>query len=743
MKKWFCLPVCFLIAYQAMAQSVMINEVCYTNRTALTDNEGNTPDWLELYNPGPGAVNLRNYKVTDDTSKTEFWTFPDYTLQSGSFLIVFASDKDTVIGPEFHTGFKLGNMKESLFLINPSDAIIDVIYPQCVPADKSLARIPDGASDLVVINPTPGTTNNNATIIPVNYLRDTLTANVSSGFYNAPVLVSLAHTNSADKIVYTLDGDDPDDESEVYNKPLPFSDLTPQENRFANIPETTVEPGNKIFKANILRAVVYSSGCPASNEINNTYFINPAIKASYKVPIVSLITDKDNLFDDEIGLYVQGNYRNFDQHGSEWERPVHIEIFDSLGTQVIDQDGGMRIHGRGSRRSPQKSLRLYADAGYGKAYFEYPLFSQKPWINKFRVILLRNTNGTLGSLFKEELCNYLVQDMNIDYQAGNTIILFINGEYWGIYNLMERENSYYVENNFNISNVRLDVVAYDREVVVEEGSLDAYNDFLAYLASLDPTSDSFFDAVGARLDVNEMIDYFIAKLYLADTDWPLSNLEMWKTYADTAKWRFFMFDSDGSMEWLDYDHLSEYNNDIDEYQRFPEFCTVILKTMIQNEAFRELFRRKFYEHVNTTFSTSRVLKAISYFEKKYAPLIPDHIYRWHNPVDYRKWQEHVASIKDFAVQRPSMVMEQLSKNFGNPFSLYPNPNRGSFSIEFVNDIESMDISIYSTNGVLMGIWSGSYTVGIPLEIHTTLPAGVYLLHVLTKYNSFVNKLIIQ
>lgn len=734
---WIPLSLC------VNAQSLVINEVAYSNKTVLVDAYGDSPDWFELYNAGTEVVNLLGYAITDDTSKTEYWHFPSCELAPGAFLLVYASDKDTVTQTEWHTSFKLGNMKESLFLIGPSGAIADLIYPTCVPTDCSLARQPDGSPNLVVTSPTPAQSNNDAPQISINYIRDTLRVDLNSGFYSSPVTLNLSNDHSGNTIMYTLNGNDPDEDSEVYTGSLSLDDLTSQKNRFANIPRTDVEPGNLIFKGNILRAVVYSSGCPASNEITNAYYINKALKNHYQVPVVSLITDKDNLFDDDIGIYVKGDHVNYEQHGKDWEREVHVEIFDTTGVMVLDQDAGMRIHGRGTRRSPQKSIRLYADEDYGKTSFEYPFFSQKPGIDSFRVLLLRTTGGTLGTLIRDQVCNYLVEDMNIDYAASETVVLFINGEYWGIYNLMERHNEYYVENNYNISLDSLDIIAYDWGIVVEEGSDEAYQELVTWARQADPEQPEFYDALDDRIDVDAMIDYYVAELYFANYDWPYSNFEMWKTYTDTARWRYFFFDSDATMIWFDYDHLSEYNNSISEFQRFDEFSTFLLKTVLRNDTFRERFMTRFYTHMATTFSTDQVLATIEKFEKKYEPLVPEQVYRWGNPTDFPIWKRNVSAMKNFAVQRPLFITGQLQRNFGNPVIVYPNPGDGRVFVDFKQPANAVTIKAFSINGGLMRQWQFNQPGNEPKPLNTQLSPGIYLLQINMDGRLYHNKLIVQ
>lgn len=732
----------FLIRNEGTAQTVVLNEISYSNKSILYDIDGETPDWFEIYNKSNVTVDLKNYQVTDDTSKTEYWSFPDYELAPGGYLVVFASGKDIKDTRQFHTDFKLGLMEDPLYLLNPSGDIIDKIDITCVPADYSLGRVPDGSEALYVITPTPENSNNNSHSIAINYLPDSLSVNYQSGFYNEPVKLEFSNKISGNVIMYSLDGDMPDADAEIYEEGIVLEDLTSNENRFANIPETGFEPGNLIFKADIVRAIVYSAGCPASNEICNTYFIGDDLNGKYKVPVVSLITEKDNLFGDEIGIYVSGNHNNYNQHGKEWERPVHIEIFDTLGNQVIDQNCGIRIHGRGSRGAPQKSFRLYSRYKYGKEYFEYPFFEQKPEIEKFKTLVLRSTRDWSGTLFKDELCQYLVQDMNIDYTACQTVVTFINGEYWGIYSLRERQDRYYIENNYRLTDANPDIIGYDMDnIIIEDGSLDAYTELINFIENTNPESEGFYKGISNSIDIDGLIDYFIVQLYLANTDFPKVNLELWKLKNDTSKWRYFFFDLDAAMYRIDYDHLSEYNNQIDEYQRFPYYTTYIVRNLLNNEDFRNLFYCKFNHHLSTTLSTGTVLNNINHFEKLYSPLISEHAYRWHNPVDFVKWEDNVDVLKEFAVQRPVVMAQQLQDNFGNPFIVFPNPSNGIVNIQFYGYDKPFTIKIFNCEGILLKQLHTPVNNEISLE--TSLAPGMYFMQIQIEGMLYSEKLIIQ
>ncbi len=742
MKKLFLIFLLFIAVYHCTGQ-IVINEVCYSNKNILFDRDNDTPDWFELYNPGSGPVNLADFKVTDDTSKSDYWRFPEYELGPGNYVVIFASDKDIRNHEEIHTDFKLGNMRESLYLISKTDEIIDEINPQCVPTNCTLARFPDGSAFLVVMKPSPGRTNDHSEKITVNFLKDSLTVSSPGGLYDAPLTVSLTNSQPGNVIMYTLNGKVPDEESSIYNEPLFMEDITPHENRFADEPDEGNEPGNRIFKANILRAVVYSDGCPASNEISNTYFVNKDIKNRYKVPVVSLITDKDNLFDKETGIYVSGHHDNYNQHGGKWERDVHVEIFNRDGNQIIDQDAGLRIHGRRSRELPQKSFRLYAESEYGAAYFEYPFFSQKPDLEHFKTLILRATNGTHGSLLKSELCNTIVQKMNIDYLACETVITFINGEYWGIYNLSERNDKHYIENNYGIRDADPDIISYEWEITVEEGDINEYNRLMGFIRSADPLDHGFYDEAGKIIDIEGLIDYYTAQLYFANADWPKKNLELWKLRDASSKWRPFFFDPDAAMIWVNYNQIAEHNILPESYRIYPEFSTEIFSTLIRNEDFRKKFMATFLYHLTTTFNTDTIVNIINRFEEKYLPLVPEHIYRWRYPVNFITWKKTIDRLRNFAVIRPMIIAEQLQTGYGNPFTIYPNPGKGTFNLSFSADIEPEKLTIYSVSGAKLfesTIFTGPDNTFL---FETGLSPGLYIVRITADGISWSGKLIIQ
>jgi len=245
------------------------------------------------------------------------------------------------------------------------------------------------------------------------------------------------------------------------------------------------------------------------------------------------------------------------------------------------------------------------------------------------------------------------------------------------------------------------------------------------------------------VDMDNLIEYFSAQMYLANFDWPCSNLELWKLRNDTARWRYFFFDLDASMDWYNDNHLTEYNNYISDYQRYPEFCTLILRKAINNDQFRSAFFERFSYHMSTTFSTTRVLNAIDYFERKYAPLVPENLYRWDRPNNYLKWEENVNWLRTFAVQRPLALTEQVRQNFGNSVEIVPNPSSGNFKLQFVIPPGSVTIKIISVNGEILDQRFFKDMQDSVLPVTVNLPPGIYILRAESGTVRHSGKLVIQ
>jgi hypothetical protein len=198
---------------------------------------------------------------------------------------------------------------------------------------------------------------------------------------------------------------------------------------------------------NIVRARAIHSDAPHGPSSHTPIWFNRCKRSLYTLPWFSLATDNENLFDDEIGIYVHGNnpnHTNYFQDGPDWEREANLSFFEKGGEMAFNENIGIRLHGNTTRSRPRKSLRIIARSEYGNSWINYQLFPDKP-VNQFKRFILRNSGNDWDmSVFRDAFMQHLAKNLHVDIQYYRPAILFINGEYWGIHNVRDRYNQHHM-----------------------------------------------------------------------------------------------------------------------------------------------------------------------------------------------------------------------------------------------------------------------------------------------------------
>lgn len=708
-----------------------------SNVNTIRDEDGDSSDWIELFNNTSAPINLQNWCITDDSTEINKWIFPSKIIQPGEFLIVFASDKNRLEGPYLHTSFRLGAGRESVFLYNSNKEKIDEFRAVCIPSTFSFGNKPDGSGiKSHFTTPSPGSTNNFNPSVSITQGKDTVMFSQEGGFYTEAFSLQLAVNHPGTVLYYTTDGSEPDENATVYTNPISIESRKGQENVFSAI-ETSpswIPPKEEVFKATVIRAVAYINGCPASGVFTHTYFVDPAISQKYTLPIISIATDRSNFFGRNNGIYVSGENdglgENYYRSGDEWERPIHLEFFNTDGSLGFKQGLGARIHGRGSRGNPQKSVRVYARDKYGKERITYPIFPGLT-IGQFKTLILRSPDADFSTtLFKDELVQTIIKDMNIDLQATQASIVFINGEYWGIHNIRERQDKHYVASHHGVDPDHLDMLglALEESEIIEGDDLH-YKAMLQYMVSNDLQDSKHYVYITTQMDIANFIDYQIAQLFFANFDWPHNNVRYWRPKTQDGKWRWFFFDCDACMVQDSHKHLYKYTAK-DAMLEGQEQATFLLRNLLKNQQFRAQFLQRFMYHLNTTFEPGRIIRIIEEFKHTYSPEVFEHVYRWRYPSSYNAWLESLEEIKLFALQRPPEMLNQLTSLYKLPFSVYPNPSTGMVTIDFGEDDKTaVDVKLYTTQGQL--IYEKAFSTASALK-HSTInlshiPNGLYVL----------------
>jgi len=710
---------CALLPWSERASAqIKINEIMSSNSSDTTDKEGESADWIELYNESDTAVELGNWAITDDQDDLLQWVFPDISIGPKQFVLLFASGKNWKDSSELHTNFKISKSGEYIGLTNSSGQLIDELQAIEIPTDVSYGRFPDGSNQLVFFtNTTPRASNNP----PLEII--SVAADLPSGAYDEPQSVSLFSSNSVVEIRYETNGDEPTAKSRLYTSPIKVAERQLEENRISDIPSTPlVGPENsplplfvwqqpeKQYKGTMLRYAAFKKDTLVSPIYTRSYFIDPQFAARYSYPVLCISTDSLHLFDFEKGIYVPGiewkkdslqwwPRGNYHLKGEEWERPASFTYFDKQGEVQWEADAGLRIRGNGSAAMPQKSFNVFFKNRYGQSELDYPLFDYGN-TTTFKRFILRNSGGDFNKTHFRDVClQSLLIPLDIDIQRFQPVITFINGEYWGIYNLRDKYDKYYIANAYDVDPEEVNILNVCG--VVDDGDNADYLSLMHYIKASDMSTKVAYDYVAERVDIDNFIDYQIAEIYFANYDWPCNNKKLWKTNEKGSKWRFLIYDLDFSFG----DDLSkptlnslEHATSTENTWPFCECSSSMFRGLLQNDSFQKKFVDRFVMHLKTTFEKEHVLQRIVTFKTLYEPEMQEHINRWFYPSNLSSWDYHINFMREFAAQRPCEMEQHLLDFFDLENLAFDCTQRytGSQVVPFYvssNVIESGDIEV--------------------------------------------------
>lgn len=592
---------------------------------------------------------------------------------------------------------------------------------------------------------------------------------LESGFYDKDQEVTL-YCNAADaKIYYTLDGSTPTRQSTLYEGPVTIKNRTSEPNVLSA--QTGIAPGNnfvpnfKVDKGTVIRAIAVLPDGTETSVFHATYFVGIDRAKYLDVPVVSLITDFDNLFDYETGIYtlgktyddfvsdpvnaaleswqMQGNYTN---RGREWERPVSVELITANETPGFKQNMGMRIMGASTRNQAQKSIRIYAREDYGKKNLKYELIPGNmksdgtDILRKYKSFVLRigGNDADFGRLRDPYLQN-LVQGANFDTQQHTPCVVFINGEYWGMYTITEDYSDNYFENNYGIDNNNIVLIKKGEVEDGEETDIELYYDLFNFMTCNDMSDAANYAKACELLDMDSFIDYCAFNLYIFNKDsmFDNNNWRMWRvrtadgaTQWSDGKWRMAVYDTDFSTGIYDgpdsanTDNISgvleaysdeEYTKNIEEYAPIE-----IFRSLLANESFKHDFILALCDMRNIYLEPKVAKKELDSMSGTYTTLLSDSWKRFGpdwiamNPEGH-----HAGKLKDlssFISKRYVAMPNMVKKIFGleSAAKLTLNTNDKTMGTILVNGRE-LDLSFD---------FGGMYYPGLTVTI-TAVPADGY------------------
>lgn len=695
----------FQLLSTTLLADVVINEVMSSNGLTIADEDGDFEDWIELWNSGDTAVDLSGYGLSDDLERPMRWVFPDgVVIGPDEYLLVWPSGKDRRDpNSELHTNFGISSAGEPVLLTAPNGTRVDELPNVQIPRDISYGRgYPDIYNFYYFSNPTPGATNDTTGYLGI---LSSPTFSVVPGFYSDEVTVAISYKGpeSGVELYYSLDGTRDHTQAEPYTEPITFASRAGEPNGISMIPTNPPqvpgymrweEPIGEVMKANTLTAIPYKEGYLTLEPRSGTYFVGPEWMGRFDINVISIVTDPEHLFGHETGIYVPGKiheendftgengdpYANYFQRGANWERPISFEYFDSSSWESLTHGHlFMRIHGGSTRAYPQKSLRLY-DRGslHGGNGLSYPFFQERPY-QDFSRLILRNSGQDWfhfsNTMLLDAFLHRLLRNMDFEYQAYEPSVLFLNGEYWGIHNIRERIDKYFIAQQYGVDTDQIDILTGNAEV--DEGSNEHYLDMLDFMRANDLNDPENYAKVQEMMDVDNYMDYIIAQTFIANWDWPGNNIDFWRLQTDyhpdkpkghDGRWRWILYDLDFAfIVYEDYPRLDMFDhlkNPTDEAWPNPDWSVELINLLWQSEEFTQSFLVRYADHMNTTLRPNRTWQILPGMAAPIRNEIIPHHQRWgRGDYSLERWERYLGNHMHYADIRHTYVWQHLQDNF--------------------------------------------------------------------------------
>lgn len=618
-------------------------------------------DWVEIYNSTGSAVSLAGYGISNNPKNPAKWVFPDISIEPGEYLLLYATGSaDKAQKKNLKLNFCISSTGEALFFFDPNGKLIDKLSAGRMRSGQSYGR--DGSDNrFYYAEPTPGAQNGKGyegiTQLPA--------FSVTPGIYDDAVTVAIT-AGEGETIRYTTDCTTPNASSEVYSGELSIS------------------------KNSVIRAAAFRDGYLSGDVATATYLFR-SDGVNHALPVVTLVTAPDNLWNSKTGIYATGDqfdpdaasyadtlksatyyqakFATEEQVDTIWEKPAAFSLFDDNGKQVFTQNVGIRIAGSFGRGRAQKGFNVIARKEYGKGSMEYPFFQNRPYTEYKAVVLRAGAQDQNRSKIRDELASGLLEgtDINILYQAYRPTVLYLNGEYWGVYFMKEKRNRFFVAQHENTEN-NVDLAIGKGFKQRSYGDNSDWVSLYEYATSHDLSSAEAYAYVSERMDVDSFRDYMIAEIYNGNTD--TYNFQYYRLKG--GKWKFIFYDFCWGFQSPGHETLAF------RMGKTPsDVCSAkLFAAMLQNKGWRDSFCRRFGELLNTAFAPERVSALIDELYGYVEPEIKREREKFNkdtfmgvkqpntNLGTYEGFQSEISKLKDFAQRRPEELKRQLQSNLG-------------------------------------------------------------------------------
>lgn len=618
------------------ANTLVINEFMASNSGSFYDTYGDDDDWFEIYNYGDESVLLNPLYFTDDPAEPFKWkldTIADMELDPEEHFLIWA-DEEPEEGYN-HASFRLSGEGEYLAIYSEDGSLIDQRFYGAQSTNVSYGRFPDaGLSWNYFSDPTPGTPN---ALPGLGSILPAPTSNLAGGIYGEAVMLALHGSVAGARIFYTTDCSIPDTTDLLYLAPVEIASTT------------------------IIRARLIKEGDMDSPVLTISILMDDA---DYENPLVSLVAEPDDFFGD--GGIISAN-------NGTLEVNAHMEYIEDK--RVLFKGGsGIQLHAPG--KAHPYSLRLYARTRYGNSWFDYPFFDDEA-PDKFKRLILRNSgNDNVNKAetnihFRDPLIQTIGKQTNRRPMVSESlpVNVFLNGSFHGLFNMREREDTYYIETHTGIEDnydfIELEFGYYGNRHIVE-GSYDAFRDLLSFVDTTgDLSSEADFNLVKEMVDLENFTDYWITEVFAGNYDWLSNNIKFWKPA--NGKWQWLYWDTDHGLG-LQYSNYGNVDwNTLHWSLTFSDrawsngYNNILIRNLLRNNTYKEHFITRFTLLLNTSFSIEQTKPLLDSMKRLYENDMQIHTQHWGRSMS--NWNNSFQIVEDYLLNRPDAVLSHIQDFF--------------------------------------------------------------------------------
>ena len=491
----------------------------------------------------------------------------------------------------------------------------------------------------------------------------------------------------------------------------------------------------------VIRAAAFdeNDSC-VSRVMTQSYFIRALGCDTHGLPAVSLCADSLDLFDYETGIFVPGIHYNplypyltgnYFMKGREWERLTNVEFYEFDDNAGFNQQLGLRTHGKQSRWRSQKGYSLYAREEYGNKRIQYKLFDTTPLESFKRLSLRPFLSSWNGAGCQDYLCNCIAQHLDVETMSSRPCVLFINGEYWGIYYMEEKPDEHYLADHLGVDKDNVTIIK--EWVETDCGDPTNFNALLTWMEEANLADAEQYAYAQAHIDITNFIDYYVFELYAENRDWPATNMRCWQE--GDGKWRWILYDCDGCLDEQGFDVFANATYVGEPIWPTSSTATLFFRKLLQNRQFEEQFASRFNELAFTTFSYQQTKPYYDYIYQALRYEVPNQIERFNFPHAYSAWEYYCMPVTDeFLRMRPERIIGELNELLSIEESsviaahCYPNPFTDEIRIEIESESFGInEVAIYDLIGRKVFAQSCCLNVGYNvIVLRPNIISGIYV-----------------